>query len=345
MCRLCLAEKLELFDIFSCDISEDLTLFKDNLNQNFSFADIVQELAPVKIERDDCLSKNICSSCQVSCTQFLKFREMILDSQDYQASALDQETVELQTIVIEQVVADDALMEEQHQEKPEFDENFEGEGEDENVDFVYYQEVEDDTLNNDMVTTASSGDNTDDEFDCDVCNKTFKDQDKFEEHQKMHASKVRLYPCNTCKRKFTTEILRTRHEIIHTDMLTEIKNESDRCLVCNTTLTSKAALEEHMREHRLRLEKEPISCIHCDKAYNKLKNLIRHLKTHDENKTHMCNVCNKMFAMGQDFIDHLNRHKGFSPHSCYICQKSYLEVSKLRIHMRTHSNDSVSVDR
>jgi hypothetical protein len=40
-------------------------------------------------------------------------------------------------------------------------------------------------------------------------------------------------------------------------------------------------------------------------------------------------------------IDHLNRHKGFTPHTCHICQKSYMQISKLKGHLKTHSNDKV----
>lgn len=339
-----MAENLELFDIF--DSSE---------NSGNCWSEIVQQIAPIEIDINDMLSKNICSTCRDSCNEFVKFREMILCSNEYQLVQLTKEesSQDLEMVIgIEQSVEDEMQLIEEEEVKPpeqftllvdisaiqeevvEVDEQFD--------ELLNADSNDEDITCADMVTSESCG-SSDSEADhiCTICSKSFSKNSKLQEHLKTH-TKMRLYPCKICKRKFTTEVLLTRHEIIHSDIITQIKIETKhRCIICNSNFKDKPELEDHMREYKSKLEEEAMNCQYCDKPYNKLSNLIRHLKTHEENKTHLCNVCNRTFAMGQDLIDHLNRHKGFLPHSCHICSKSYLQISKLRNHLRTHSDDKV----
>lgn len=293
VCRLCLAEKLEMYDVFS------------EATESYTFVDAVQEIAQIRIEADDQLSKNICPSCKDACTQFIGFKDIILSSNDYQLRILSGEQSEqLETCVVEEI-GDEELPD----EKGVF--TCDGSHSEEYLEEFQNDEKFDTT--NDMITTASSDESIDElpRHKCPKCSKVFTDQSKFEEHLRAHSMKVRLFPCKTCKRKFTTDIMRNRHEIVHSELITEIKKETaNRCLICNEILSTKADLEDHIRDHKASLENEPIGCIYCSKKFTKLKNLTRHLKTHDENKTHLCNTCNKTFAMGQDLIDHLNRHKG-----------------------------------
>lgn len=284
----------------------------------------------------------------------MKFRDLIISSNEYQQIALkDENKVELEeTVVIEQIVDDDLQLIE---EKPVAVDCFEflpdaSVSEDQ---FIFSDELEEDLECAEIVTAVSSEESdgalygepeADDQsnFICAKCNKSFTKKSKLEEHFKSHSSKTRLHSCKICKRKFTTDVLLTQHEIVHSDLITLIKEEErTRCIICSSIYHEQPALEDHMREHKVKMETEVIDCMYCGKSYNKLNNLIRHLKTHDENKTHLCNICNKSFAMGQDLIDHLNRHKGFSPHICHICNKSYMQISKLKNHLRTHSNDKV----
>lgn len=338
-CRVCLAVNLELFDIFS-ELEET------------SFREIIKEIAQLELNEVDLISKNICSTCRDSCIEFLKFRELILNSNDYQLTILKSGCKdELETEqIIEQIVEDEMQLIEEVG-KP-LDEPIElsvdiSDLPDDTTDdqIIFSDDLTNDAVSADFMTASSEGsdEEADTRFACSKCERKFKRKSKLEEHIKTHSSKARTYPCKTCKRKFTTEVLLIRHEIIHSDLITQIKSENHQCcIVCNASFTNKTLLEDHMREHRAKIETEPISCLHCTKSYNKLSNLLRHLKTHEINKTHLCNVCNKTFAMGQDLIDHLNRHKGFNPHVCNICNKSYMQISKLKNHLRTHSDDKVS---
>lgn len=288
VCRLCLAEKLEMYDVFS------------EAAESYTFADAVQEIARIRIEADDQLSKNICSSCREACTQFISFRDTIVSSNDYQLRAFSAEQEQQANSFLEEIADEDL---------PDDKESFGLQGDDNEE---YLEEFQNEGNNDaiDLVTSASSDDSKDG-IRCTKCSKTFTDLSTYDEHLKGHMSKARLFPCRTCKRKFTSENMRTCHEIVHSDLISEIRKETaNRCLVCNQVSATKADLEDHIRDHKAAMENGPISCIYCPKQFTKLNNLTRHLKTHEENKTHKCNQCEKTFAMGQELIDHLGRHKG-----------------------------------
>lgn len=321
LCRLCLAQNVELFDFFaSCDNSE------------FSYASVVELIAPETVCLD--LSKDICAACIDSCNEFLGFRERIQASHSYQKNSLRNKSKtisdEHESIVIE-YIEDDRIVDE---EKEVFDE--------ENLEL---NSVSDVLVSDDI--SLSGLDESDEEFSkgevklsCSEYDREFLNEQGLLEHCKSHPSKARLLPCPVCKRKFTSAVLLKRHEIIHSDLITAIKHETNnRCLICNDVFEDKPNLDDHIREHKAIIEKEEIGCLYCNKTFSKLNNLSRHLKSHEENKTHLCNVCNKTFAMGQELVDHLNRHKGFLPHTCHICNKSYLQASKLKNHLKSHAND------
>lgn len=190
VCRLCLAEKLEMYDVFS------------EAAEAYSFVDAVQEIAQIRIEADDQLSKNICSSCKESCAQFISFRDIILSSNDYQLRILNGEQSEQMETGLVEEIADEELPDEKGMFP--FDES---QGEE------YLEEFQNDETadtTNDLVTSASSDESNDEltRHKCPKCSKTFTDQSKFEEHLRTHTMKVRLFPCKTCKRKFTTDIMR-----------------------------------------------------------------------------------------------------------------------------------------
>jgi Zinc-finger associated domain (zf-AD)/C2H2-type zinc finger/Zinc finger, C2H2 type len=348
VCRLCLAEVDEphMFDMFE-EVDDSC----------YYYSSVVKDIAGVEVDPDDQLSKFFCSTCRYACNDFVRFRELILSSRDYQMQVLSEQYDGKEEFVVDQIsevvqVTDielDHIYEEEDESQTYGEEKFEEveTSKSEAEDFqIFYENI----TSADLVDTSSSEDEagaspeSNRKFFCDNCNKTFSSRVKLIQHIRVHSQKKKNYSCSVCQRKFPTEILLTRHEIVHSNLLTQIKIETmNRCLVCNETFKEKSELEDHMQYHKNQLEGSSIECIYCEKSYSKLSNLVRHLKTHEDNKTHCCNICSKTFAMGQELIDHLNKHKGFTPHACTMCDKSYMQLSNLRTHMKVHSNQKVSL--
>lgn len=307
-CRVCLAVDPNFYNIFSQTAEASKVVYRD----------IIKEIAQLDHNEVDLVSKNICSSCRDFCLEFVKFRELILNSNEYQLMVLQNDNkLEMESVVIEEIVSDDLQFIEEV-EKPHPNEPFELSIEmndlhesENNEQFILTDDRVDDSL--DFVTVASE-DSEEELVDnsgkssCEKCGKGFEKKSKLLQHLKTHLKKIRMYRCKICKRKFKTEVLLTRHESVHTPFRTE-NNQS--CMISSSSYKSEL-LENFKQEH---IEKEAMKCQHCDKTYDKLSKLLKHLKTHDGNNMHTCQICNK----------------------------SYMQMSKLKVHMRIHSDDKVAV--
>ena len=184
-----------------------------------------------------------------------------------------------------------------------------------------------------------------DTYKCTDCDKVFNKSYKLAKHAKQHLTEKKPHQCTKCNRRFNTEILLSRHDIVHSELVKQVKESRNdlECVICSREFPTKEELELHVREHKKQLEKGEISCQFCSKTFKRMVPLVRHLKTHDHFKTHCCTICEKLFSMGQDLIDHLNRHKGFHPHQCHLCDKSYVQACKLKSHLRSHTNEVNSI--
>jgi hypothetical protein len=288
ICRLCLAENLQLFSIFD-----------DCEGSNVKFSEIIKSIAgnDHQIDEFDQLSKNICESCKTLCGEFVRFRETIIASSDYQLKGLQQQqNVNKEESQYEEIIINELDVDYEDEQRLEDDDNYTT-----LIEINESEQTDDhllmDELDYEYIETATSEDDDDDgdeeeEEDeeseympCTKCSKSFTSKRKLNAHMKVHATKMRLHECKDCKRKFTSEQQLSRHKIIHSDLITQIKHENSfQCIVCKSVAADKHELDDHIREHRLKMEIENIECIHCSKPFEKFNALVRHLKKHDDNK-------------------------------------------------------------
>ena len=281
ICRLCLAENLQLFSIFDeCEAT------------NVKFSDMVATLlgSDYQVSELNLLSKSICESCKGLCREIIRFLETIVASLEYQQKNFKYHTNKESQY--EEIIINEMDAEYEHEPDTEQEENFatliEINQSEHNVNLLL-----DEDNSYELIETVSSimdeeEDNSDDNGDlvtCTKCSKSFTSNTKLNVHMKVHEAKVRLHECKECKRKFTSDLQLSRHEIIHSDLIKQVKNEdSFQCIVCKEVADSKQDLDDHVREHKLKIEKEIIPCIHCNKKFDKFNALVRHLKKHDDNR-------------------------------------------------------------
>ena len=132
-------------------------------------------------------------------------------------------------------------------------------------------------------------------FHCEICNKSFADQYRLEQHKYYgHA--------------FPLE----KHEDIHKEM------EPFNCEICQKTFRHKINLKRHLDMHA----GIKFKCKVCDKMFTRNSNLQKHLETvHEGIKSHKCEVCGKLFALKCNLKTHLGVHKRNELHECEICGK------------------------
>jgi len=73
-------------------------------------------------------------------------------------------------------------------------------------------------------------------------------------------------------------------------------------------------------------------CPSCKAELGRKSSLIRHLKTHSQNKPHLCEKCGKSFQEKGQLKRHDQVHTGIKPFKCNDCGKLYSDNVNLKKH-------------
>lgn len=243
LCRTCLNENLD---------DEYGTIF-DICENEIRFSDILQLIAPQIDLNEENLTKTICDDCKNFCSEILKFKNQILNSNDTLQNPLKKEAI------FEEIIANEDELKLQ-----------------ESYSVVEIEETEsnlmlDEFPCDDMIVEVGEIEDSIEEFECKKCNKCFESEEILEKHIKSHISKSRAHFCNVCNKKFLTSFKLKYHEIIHSNLVKEIKSSNEEGA-------------QNVNEHKIEGETDPLLCCHCGKSFDKLSALSRHLKTHNENE-------------------------------------------------------------
>lgn len=195
-------------------------------------------------------------------------------------------------------------------------------------------------------------------YRCQICQKAFTSLSGLKNHRARHIG-IKNYKCNMCGKAFVQngdlrKHVRSVHEkykphqcpICHRFLAKGLKEhirrhtgESSRftCDICSKSLSSKYAVDTHMRRvHRLEGEKK-IKCDMCEQRFWDQYGLKKHMQVHTGEKPHKCDICSKNFSTGQSLMQHMRMHTGERPYSCSICEKKFRRTHHLKSHLLTHT--------
>ena len=196
--------------------------------------------------------------------------------------------------------------------------------------------AEDPLLLESVVIAAKTFYQSDDIFECNLCEKIFFVKSHIEAHKEAHASGnleisdddcCGLFRCTHCKYEAdNVDELRLHLSAAHQHIM---------CRLCNAIIFTGSTFTETLLNHvvschDIRYDFEAL--LYYEELFKEAKNLFcvkASLK---------CKICPKMFFTRKSFTDHMRSHEGgnVSEFSCEVCEYKTNSRQKLHRHVRSH---------
>ncbi|KAM9322267.1 uncharacterized protein KZ484_020479 [Pholidichthys leucotaenia] len=78
-------------------------------------------------------------------------------------------------------------------------------------------------------------------------------------------------------------------------------------------------------------------CNTCEKKFNYLSHLKKHMSTHTGERPHSCETCGKSFSQRDYVLEHMRIHTGEKTFSCDTCRKRFSKRKYMLEHMKIHT--------
>ena len=139
----------------------------------------------------------------------------------------------------------------------------------------------------------------------------------------------RLFKCGECSSAFSTQSLLEKHKLFHTgDVLRKFPRDQ-----CDKAFDWLCQLERHMRCHA---RIKPFACASCDYAATEMANLTRHRRlVHEDEDPYQCCMCNSTFQDDNQMKKHVKYEctcQDTKPHKCEKCSAKFATKDQLTTH-------------
>ncbi|KAG5669513.1 hypothetical protein PVAND_017400 [Polypedilum vanderplanki] len=169
---------------------------------------------------------------------------------------------------------------------------------------------------------------------CQICNKTCKNQTYLTIHMETH---IKKYQCQVCGRKFALKYKFKEHQKIHENQF------AYQCEICQKKINSSSNLKRHLKTHDKNRIKEH-KCQQCSFSTDHKRDFTRHSKTHQKYriKNLKCSICNYKTDQQGHLKNHLQIHNPNRPKfPCLYCNFEAAQRYSLKNHLKTHDPNRI----
>lgn len=191
----------------------------------------------------------------------------------------------------------------------------------------------------------------DERFKCPLCDYLANSKATYRRHIFIH-SEMKIFSCKLCNNDFSqpSDIL-SHIEQKHSDVtvLTERPPKKLKIEIVekfsgdgsinpskSSTISPKMKMNAKMMYSAgVNGDKSRSQCLLCFKTFSRPNGIVKHMKTHTQEKNYQCFTCGSQFSRS----DHLNRHMLIHEEpkfKCDICDMTFRRSDKMLIHRRKH---------
>ncbi|XP_068145727.1 zinc finger protein 93 [Drosophila tropicalis] len=184
---------------------------------------------------------------------------------------------------------------------------------------------------------AHEPDNT---FFCNLCDRTFRDEAVYLEHNKCHSNaNSNTYTCGECFNTFDTRSRFNGH-------MRSMHGTFISCEICSREFASEATYNVHMKKHLI-IERDVHICRNCGQLSENENRMLQHIEIESTNchnaeiytellrNAYICEMCSSYFREKTD----LHKHRQSGVHNngifwCQPCDKEFTDMKIYRHHLR-----------
>ena len=119
----------------------------------------------------------------------------------------------------------------------------------------------------------------------------------------------------------------------------KIEHRKDSCYLCTYCDRSFQYVSKLLRHLGVHTGEKPFACHICSLNCSSKMDLVKHIRVHTKERPYKCPYCDYAAAVKWTLINHIKIHTNERPYKCLYCDYAAAVKKTLTVHIRTHTNE------